>query len=159
AARRAAFDQGSSARAGTVRHRRILRLVRGQGAPGHDPRRDRFRRLAQDARLHLRRPKGPHRVALTGNLPATRRVTPTRGGAGVRIMPDTVVPSGSGADLAIAGPIATERVQPEPTQQERLAKLRTIFVGGLLGLAVLAASYTAAEIVLPILLAFVLNLV
>src|SRR5205823_5013748 len=34
-----------------------------------------------------------------------------------------------------------------------------IFVGGLLGLALLAASYAAAEIVLPILLAFILNLV
>jgi predicted PurR-regulated permease PerM len=69
-------------------------------------------------------------------------------------MPDTVVSPDPDADLALAP--ATE---PEPTRQEQLAKLRTIFVGGLLALALLAASYAAAEIVLPILLAFVLNLV
>jgi len=74
-------------------------------------------------------------------------------------MPDTVVPPGSDADLATAGPITAERVEAEPSRQEKLAKIRTIFVGGLLGLAALAASYAAAEIVLPILLAFVLNLV
>ena len=69
-------------------------------------------------------------------------------------MPDTVVSPGSDADLAPA-----EAVEAEPTQLERLETLRTIFLGGLLGLAALAASYAAAEIVLPILLAFVLNLV
>ena len=74
-------------------------------------------------------------------------------------MPDTVVSPGSDADLARSEAIKTEPVEAEPTPEERLAKLRTIFVGGLLALAVLAASYAAAEIVLPILLAFVLNLV
>ena len=61
--------------------------------------------------------------------------------------------------MAPPPPVEVEAVEPEPTRVERLARLRTIFVGGLLGLAVLAASYAAAEIVLPILLAFVLNLV
>jgi predicted PurR-regulated permease PerM len=74
-------------------------------------------------------------------------------------MPDTVIPAGSDAELVPARPVEVEAVEPEPTRQEKLARLRTIFVGGLLGLAVLAASYAAAEIVLPILLAFVLNLV
>jgi predicted PurR-regulated permease PerM len=73
-------------------------------------------------------------------------------------MPDTVIHAGS-AELGPAHPVEVAAVEPEPTRQERLARLRTIFVGGLLGLAVLAASYAAAEIVLPILLAFVLNLV
>jgi predicted PurR-regulated permease PerM len=74
-------------------------------------------------------------------------------------MPDTVIPAGSDEGLAPRSPITAERVEAEPTQQERLARLRTIFVGGLFGLALLATSYAAAEIVLPILLAFVLNLV
>jgi predicted PurR-regulated permease PerM len=39
------------------------------------------------------------------------------------------------------------------------ARLRTIFLGGLLTLAILAACYGAAEIILPIVLGFVLNLV
>lgn len=69
-------------------------------------------------------------------------------------MPDTVIPQGADADLAPA-----EATEAEPTREERLARLRTVFVGGLLGLALLAASYAAAEIVLPILLAFILNLV
>jgi predicted PurR-regulated permease PerM len=69
-------------------------------------------------------------------------------------MPDTVIPQGADADLAPA-----ETTEAEPTREERLARLRTVFVGGLLGLALLAASYAAAEIVLPILLAFILNLV
>jgi predicted PurR-regulated permease PerM len=68
-------------------------------------------------------------------------------------MPDTVTPP-SDADLA-----PTEVIEAEPNQLEQLEKLRTIFLGGLLALAALAASYAAAEIVLPILLAFVLNLV
>jgi len=68
-------------------------------------------------------------------------------------MPDTVTPP-SDADLAPA-----EVTGAEPSQRERLERLRTIFLGGLLALAALAASYAAAEIVLPILLAFVLNLV
>jgi predicted PurR-regulated permease PerM len=73
-------------------------------------------------------------------------------------MPDTVPPPAE-ADLASAEPIGTEAVEAEPSRLERLEKLRTIFLGGLLALAVLAASYAAAAIVLPILLAFVLNLV
>ncbi|MBV9017344.1 MAG: AI-2E family transporter, partial [Alphaproteobacteria bacterium] len=74
-------------------------------------------------------------------------------------MPDTVVPQGSEANPGSPEAIQAGPGDAEPAAQERLAKLRTIFVGGLLGLAVLAASYAAAEIVLPILLAFVLNLV
>jgi predicted PurR-regulated permease PerM len=79
-------------------------------------------------------------------------------------MPDTVVSPGADADLVPsepigAEPIGAEAIEAEPTREERLAQLRTVFVGGLLGLALLAASYAAAEIVLPILLAFILNLV
>jgi predicted PurR-regulated permease PerM len=73
-------------------------------------------------------------------------------------MPDTVPPR-SDADLASAEPIGAAAIEAEPSRIERLEKLRTIFLGGLLALAVLAASYAAAAIVLPILLAFVLNLV
>ncbi len=73
-------------------------------------------------------------------------------------MPDTVTPP-SDADLAPAEPMAAAAVEAEPTPRERREKLRTIFLGGLLALGALAASYAAAEIVLPILLAFVLNLV
>jgi predicted PurR-regulated permease PerM len=74
-------------------------------------------------------------------------------------MPDTVVSPGPDADLVPSEPIGAEAIEAEPTREERLARLRTVFVGGLLGLALLAASYAAAEIVLPILLAFILNLV
>jgi predicted PurR-regulated permease PerM len=74
-------------------------------------------------------------------------------------MPDTVIPRGADADLVPSEPIGVEAIEAEPTREERLARLRTVFVGGLLGLALLAASYAAAEIVLPILLAFILNLV
>ena len=79
--------------------------------------------------------------------------------AGSTDMPDTIIPRGADADLARSEAIKTEPVEAEPTREERLAQLRTVFVGGLLGLALLAASYAAAEIVLPILLAFILNLV
>jgi predicted PurR-regulated permease PerM len=78
-------------------------------------------------------------------------------------MPDTV-PSPAEAYLVSSEPIGAEpigaaTIEGEPSRIERLQKLRTIFLGGLLALAVLAASYVAAAIVLPILLAFVLNLV
>src|SRR5205085_11146236 len=65
----------------------------------------------------------------------------------------------SDADLAPGEPIEAGAAEAEPTRRERLEQLRTIFLGGLLALGALAASYIAAEIVLPILLAFVLNLV
>jgi predicted PurR-regulated permease PerM len=83
--------------------------------------------------------------------------------ASVADMPDTV-PSPAEAYLAPSEPIGAEpigaaSIEAEPSRIERLQKLRTIFLGGLLALAVLAASYVAAAIVLPILLAFVLNLV
>jgi predicted PurR-regulated permease PerM len=52
-----------------------------------------------------------------------------------------------------------ESQQVEPTEAERPVELRTIFLGGLFALAVLGAFYAAAEIILPIVLAFVLNLV
>ena len=47
----------------------------------------------------------------------------------------------------------------KPAEAESSIDLRTVFLGGLFALAVLAACYVAAEIVLPIVLAFVLNLV
>jgi predicted PurR-regulated permease PerM len=61
-------------------------------------------------------------------------------------MPDTVSPP----------PCDTELEPPAP---ETRLHLNTIFLGGLFLLALLAASYVAAEIVLPIVLAFVLNAV
>jgi len=48
---------------------------------------------------------------------------------------------------------------PETVEPQRSVELDTIFLGGLLLLAVLVVFYAAAEIVLPIVLAFVLNLV
>src|SRR5439155_8921704 len=53
----------------------------------------------------------------------------------------------------------TENHRLEPAEVERPIELRTVFLGGLFALTVLAAFYAAAEIVLPIVLAFVLNLV
>ena len=47
----------------------------------------------------------------------------------------------------------------EPAEVEQPIELRTIFLAGLFVLAALAACYAAAEIVLPVVLAFVLNLV
>jgi predicted PurR-regulated permease PerM len=47
----------------------------------------------------------------------------------------------------------------EPTERDGRPALRTVFLGGLLALALLAACYAAAAIVLPIVLAFVLNAV
>jgi predicted PurR-regulated permease PerM len=47
----------------------------------------------------------------------------------------------------------------EPADSATSIEISTIFLGALLLLAVLAAFYTAAEIVLPIVLAFVLNMV
>jgi len=68
-------------------------------------------------------------------------------------MPDTAPPLRTELehrnDPAESGPVTIDR-PPE---------LRTVFLGGLLALAVLAACYGAAEIVLPIILGFVLNLV
>ena len=55
-------------------------------------------------------------------------------------MPDTVIPRGADADLVPSEPIGVEAIEAEPTREERLARLRTVFVGGLLGLALLAAS-------------------
>jgi predicted PurR-regulated permease PerM len=52
-----------------------------------------------------------------------------------------------------------ETPRVEPAELERPIELRTIFLGGLFVLAALAAFYAAAEIILPIVLAFVLNLV
>jgi predicted PurR-regulated permease PerM len=52
-----------------------------------------------------------------------------------------------------------ESQQIEPAEAGRPVELRTIFLGGLFALAALAASYAAAEIILPIVLAFVLSLV
>ena len=53
----------------------------------------------------------------------------------------------------------TESARPEPAVALPRIELRTIFLGGLFALAALAAFYAAAEIILPIVLAFVLNLV
>ncbi len=49
--------------------------------------------------------------------------------------------------------------EPEAPERDTAANLRTIFTGGLLALALLASFYFAAEIVLPIVLAFVLSAV
>src|SRR5205823_2237849 len=70
--------------------------------------------------------------------------------AGSLGMPDTVPPFPE-SDLVVESD--PQRVELPPV------RLDTIFLGGLLLLAVLAASYVAGEIVLPIVLAFVLNLV
>ena len=48
-------------------------------------------------------------------------------------------------------------IDVEPGGSETSAELRTIFLGGLLLLGLLAACYMAAEIILPIVLAFVLS--
>lgn len=48
-------------------------------------------------------------------------------------------------------------IEIEPARSESPVELRTIFLGGLLLLALLAACYVAAEIILPILLAFVMS--
>src|SRR5579872_414408 len=53
-------------------------------------------------------------------------------------------------------PATSEDVTINPDQP---ADPKTVFLGGLLALAALAACYGAAEIILPIILAFVLNLV
>src|SRR6266851_4206388 len=55
-----------------------------------------------------------------------------------------------------AAVIESDLVSAEP---QRSVELNTIFLGGLLLLATLAAFYAAAEIVLPTVLAFVLSLV
>ena len=57
-----------------------------------------------------------------------------------------------------APPPPLERELEAPSPQTRLG-LSTVFLGGLLILALLAASYVAAEIILPVVLAFVLNAV
>lgn len=56
-------------------------------------------------------------------------------------------------------PILVEPAIIEPAAPPIRAKPGTVFLGGLLTLAVLAACYAAAEIVLPMVLAFVLNAV
>jgi predicted PurR-regulated permease PerM len=48
-------------------------------------------------------------------------------------------------------------IEVAPARSDTPAELRTIFLGGLLLLAILATCYVAAEIVLPIVLAFVLG--
>ena len=54
---------------------------------------------------------------------------------------------------------STPTTELEPADSAGPPELGTIFLGGLLLLAVLAACYVGAEIVLPIVLAFVLNMV
>ena len=66
-----------------------------------------------------------------------------------------------------APPLRTQLEAPNPDAPtepgaitiDQPPQLRTVFLGGLLALALLAACYEAAEIVLPIILGFVLNLV
>ena len=62
-------------------------------------------------------------------------------------MPDTALPPRLQSD------------DPEPAEERRGVDLATVFLGGLLALAVLVAGYAAAEIVLPIVLAFILSAV
>ncbi len=74
AARRAPFDRRPPARAQTLRHRGVLWLVGGQGAPGDDPRRGRVRKLAQGARLYpggARMTGRPYSAAASCSSPAT----------------------------------------------------------------------------------------
>ena len=65
-------------------------------------------------------------------------------------MPDSSAPG------VIDRPPAPAEVQIDP---DKPTDLKTVFLGGLLGLAALAVCYTGAEIILPIILAFVLSLV
>jgi predicted PurR-regulated permease PerM len=65
-------------------------------------------------------------------------------------MPDSSAPP------AIDRPPARDGVQIDPNKP---TDLKTVFLGGLLLLAALTVCYNAAEIILPIILAFVLNLV
>lgn len=58
-------------------------------------------------------------------------------------------------DAAVTDAAAREEARPEMPLPE---DARTVFLGGLFGLASLAALYVASDIVLPIVLAFVLNL-
>ena len=69
-------------------------------------------------------------------------------------MPDTARPLGTEIEVRRDDPAGTGSVTIDQPPQ-----LRTVFLGGLLALAVLAACYEASEIVLPIILGFVLNLV
>jgi len=50
-------------------------------------------------------------------------------------------------------------IEVEPADSGPRVNLNKLFLGGLLGLAVLTTCYVAAEIILPIVLAYVLNLV
>jgi predicted PurR-regulated permease PerM len=61
----------------------------------------------------------------------------------------------AGAPLAAAPPAAASDEDDLPTPSD----IKTVFLGGLFFLAMLAACYVASEIVLPIVLAFVLSLV
>src|SRR5918996_639553 len=83
----------------------------------------------------------------TGPVPQWFRLSrsgPWRdGGREHRTMPDSTPP-----------PV---EIEVEPAGSDVPADLRTIFLGGLLLLTALAACYVAAEIVLPIVLAFVLS--
>jgi hypothetical protein len=65
----------------------------------------------------------------------------------------TLVDSGP---IAPAEPIMTEEPESEPT---RPPNIQSVYLGGLFLLALLAACYAAAEILLPIVVAFVLMLV
>jgi predicted PurR-regulated permease PerM len=69
-------------------------------------------------------------------------------------MPDTAPPLGTDIEAR-----RDNESELQPVTIDRPPELRTVFLGGLLALAALAACYGAAEIVLPIILGFVLNLV
>jgi predicted PurR-regulated permease PerM len=72
-------------------------------------------------------------------------------------MPDSAPQISARDPVSVTEPVqATDLEAAEP---RRSVGLDTIFLGGLFVLAVLTALYAAAEIVLPIVLAFVLNLV
>jgi len=64
----------------------------------------------------------------------------------------------SAPDLSVTGPAEVAESQPLPTDMPLPSDPRVIFQGGLFLLAALAASYVAADIVLPIVLAFILKL-
>ena len=72
---------------------------------------------------------------------------------GSRLLADCKSADGSAAVAPLDGEVADEDELPIPTD------INAVFLGGLFVLAVLAGCYVAAEIVLPVVLAFVLKLV
>lgn len=76
--------------------------------------------------------------------------------SGVTVQPQPgLAPADELLDAAVVDAAAREPARPEMPLPD---DARTVFLGGLFGLACLAALYVASDIVLPIVLAFVLNM-